>query len=281
MSSTAIPPPGATSTASEAVDALNSALDSLLNVNLSAVSRDGLLEAARRFEVLRRRMPVFEHALINEVEASGIAHELCVPSTAALWRGLLRISPGEAKQRVEAAANLGARRGLTGYVLPPLFGAVAAAQSAGLISAAHAYVITTAVDALPGAVAAENELAVEAALVEHATVFDPFELGKLARRMHDVLNPDGTLADDADHQRRRAFMLHRHRDGSSTPGGRFTPELTVLIETMLDTLAEPRPAADGVRDDRTPDMRNHDGSTTRCDGFCAATYPTPGVFRRC
>ncbi len=36
-------------------------------------------------------------------------------------------------------------------------------------------------------------------------MFDPLELAKLARRMHDVLNPDGTLADDADHQRRRDF----------------------------------------------------------------------------
>ncbi len=137
MSSTVLPP-GVTSTASDALDALNSALDVLLTVDLTAVSRDGLLEVARRFEVLRRRLPVFEHALINEVDGRGVARELCVPSTAALWRGLLRISPGEAKRRVEAAANLGARRGLTGEVLPPLFGAVAAAQSAGLISAEHA-----------------------------------------------------------------------------------------------------------------------------------------------
>ncbi len=32
----------------------------------------------------------------------------------------------------------------------------------------------------------------------------------------------------------------------------------MLIETVLDTLAAPRPAADGVRDERTPGMRNHD-----------------------
>ncbi len=198
-------PVGVESAASVAVDAVNTALDGLLAVDLAGVSRDGLLEVARRFEGLRRRLPVFEHALINEVDGRGVAHELCVPSTAALWRGLLRISPGEAKRRVQAAMNLGPRRGLTGEVLPPLFGAVAAAQAAGLISAEHAYVITTAIDALPGAVAADHEERVQAALVEHATMFDPLELAKLARRMHDVLNPDGTLADDADHQRRRDF----------------------------------------------------------------------------
>jgi hypothetical protein len=247
-----------TSAASEAVDALAIALDALLGVDLASVSGDGLLEAARRFETLRRRLPVFDHALITEVDTRGLAHELCVPSTAALWRGLLNISPGEAKRRVGAAAALGPRRTLTGDVLPPLFGETARVQAAGLIAAEHAYVITTAVDALPAAVAADHEARVEAVLVEHALVFDPHELGKLARRMHDVLNPDGTLTDEADHQRRRGFVLHRHRDGSSSPDGRFTPELTVLFDTALDCLAPPRPAVDGVRDDRTPQMRNHD-----------------------
>ncbi len=177
MSSTVLPP-GVTSTASDAVDALNGAFDSLLTIDLSAVSRDGLLEVARRFEALRRRLPVFEHALINEVDARGVAHELCVPSTAALWRGLLRISPGEAKRRVQAAMNLGPRRGLTGEVLPPLFGAVAAAQASGLISAEHAYVITTAVDALPDAVAAECEGAVEAALGRTRDHLRPVRVGE-------------------------------------------------------------------------------------------------------
>ena len=94
-----------------------------------------------------------------------------MPSTAALLRGLLRITPGEAAGRVRAAADLGPRRGLTGEVLAPVFGRVAAAQAAGVISAEQARVITAAVDRFPHAVPGRVRGRVEATLVEHAALF--------------------------------------------------------------------------------------------------------------
>jgi hypothetical protein len=51
---------------------------------------------------------------------------------------------------------------LSGVPLPPLFGRVAAAQAAGVISAEHAAVITSSIDALPHAVEAEHGPVVEA-----------------------------------------------------------------------------------------------------------------------
>ena len=72
------------------------------------------------------------------------------------------------------------------------------------------------------------------------------------------LDPDGVLADDADHDRRREFRLAKNRDGSATAPSYFAPDLTAIIEAFLDVHAAPQPAADGTRDLRTVGQRNYD-----------------------
>jgi len=176
-----------------------------------------------------------------------------------LLRQVLRVTAREAVGRVRAAADLGPRRTLTGDRLPPLFPAVAAAQSAGAISPAHARVITSTVDALPADIQAIHDSAVETFLVEHAAHLDPARLGHAATRLTDTLNPDGTHTDDEDRQRRRELTLHTHRDGTGHLTGTLTPETTAVWQTILDSLSAPDPAADGTRDPRTSAQRRHDG----------------------
>jgi hypothetical protein len=52
-----------------------------------------------------------------------------MPSTSALLQGMLRLSPHEAKRRVDTARVCGPRQALTGELLEPLLPAVAAAQA--------------------------------------------------------------------------------------------------------------------------------------------------------
>src|ERR1700742_2489979 len=120
------------------VAALNSELDALLAEDLVGLGRDELLEGLRGFEGFKRRLPVADHALTAEVVDRRLAAEVCEPSAAVLLRTVLRIAPGGETARGRAAAALGPRRSLLGEVLPPLFGRVAEAQAAGVISAAHA-----------------------------------------------------------------------------------------------------------------------------------------------
>jgi hypothetical protein len=87
---------------------------------------------------------VVDHRLIAEIADRGLAGSLGASSTSASLRQVLRISPRE---------------------LAPLFGRVAQAQAAGLISVEHARVIVRAVDKIPGALAAECEGPVESELV--------------------------------------------------------------------------------------------------------------------
>jgi Domain of unknown function (DUF222) len=73
------------------------------------------------------------------------------------------------------------------------------------------------------------------------------------------LDPDGTLADDRDHDRRREATLSGRRDGSGDLHAHLTPAALAVWHSVLDPLAAPAPAADGQPDPRSPGQRLHDG----------------------
>ena len=239
-------------------DALAAAVDALLGVDLSRMDALGLVDLLRSVEVQMRRLAAVDHRLVAEIDARGVGHEIGACSTVDLLRQVLRVSAREAAGRVRAAADLGPRRTLTGDPLPPLFADVAAAQTAGTISAAHARVISSTVDALPAALDAVHGRAVEAFLVGHAAHMDPVQLGHAATRLRDTLNPDGTHTDDEDRQRRRELTLRPNRDGTSHLTGTLTPAATAVWQTVLDALSAPVPATDGERDSRSSGQRRHD-----------------------
>jgi len=237
---------------------LSGSVDELQTLQLTSLSDDDLLALLRDLETEKRRLAVADHLLVAEIDSRGTAREHGCKDTATLLSQLLRISPGEASDRVHAAADMGPRRGLTGEVLPPIFGRVAAAQAAGSISTAHARIVTDTVDALPAAVQAEHDETVETFLVEQAQNFDPKVLAKVAHRISDTLNPDGTEDTERDRARKRELRIARRPDGSAHVEGELTAICTEALLTVLDSLAKPKPETDGAKDPRTPGQRNHD-----------------------
>ncbi|HEX2308758.1 MAG TPA: DUF222 domain-containing protein, partial [Jatrophihabitantaceae bacterium] len=129
----------------EAVAALEAALDQLTGLALYPLTQDELLTLLRRFETFRRRMPAIDHALVGELEARSVAEALGVRNTQAVLRDVLRLLPGEATARVQAARWLGQRETITGEVLEPVFPQVAAAQAVGEVSPEQARVITMSI----------------------------------------------------------------------------------------------------------------------------------------
>ncbi|MGH8962620.1 MAG: DUF222 domain-containing protein [Jatrophihabitantaceae bacterium] len=176
-----------------------------------------------------------------------------------LARDVLRIGVGEANARRKAAEALGRRRALTGELLPSIYARVAAAQASGSVAVDAARVITGLIDKLPDAIRCEQDLAVETFMLEQAAILDLDALKLIARRLESTLDPDGTFKDGSYRRKHRDVRFTVRSDGSCHGEFDGTAEFTEWLRTTLDTLARPQPEADGVKDDRTPGQRRHDG----------------------
>jgi hypothetical protein len=240
------------------VDRLRHAVDTLLSAELSTLGSTEVTALLADLEVQRRRLEALDQQVVAEADRRGLAYDYAAATPAALLSGLLPITPHEARARVARARDLGPRRGLTGEPLDPILPATAAAVRAGQISPGHVQVITECLDAIPARVSVEASGPAEQFLVEAARVEHPGQLRKTAAMLLARIDPDGIEPRDEDIDRSRGFGLRKHQDGTSTPTGRFTPELTAMWETVLDSLAAPQPGPGGEPDTRTGAQRRHD-----------------------
>ncbi len=244
--------------AAEAVATVRAGIDALLSAPLTAATSTELTELLAELEVQRRRLEAVDQVLVAETVERGVAGEYARTSPADLLVTLLRITPAEAKARVGRARDVGPRRAFTGEALTPILPTVAGAVRAGEISTAHTAVITRCLAAIPGGMPYEVVPVAERMLVEAARHEHPGQLAKTALLLLARIDPDGAEPRDREIERRREFTLIKNADGTSRPRGYFTAELTAAWEAILDSLAAPVPAQDGLPDDRTPGQRRHD-----------------------
>jgi Domain of unknown function (DUF222) len=256
-----------------AFDALDAAVDGVAALKFDTLTTREWLALLERVERVRRRLPSVEHPLINHLARQATPEELGgkLSHAVAEW-GL--ISRAEASRRIREAADLGERRGLTGEPQAPVLAATAAGQRAGKLGAGHVAVIRRFYHQLPGWFDDETREHAEAHLARLGSQFRPDQLGGLADKLADCLNPDGTYSDE-DRARRRGLTLGKQEaDGMSALRGWLTPELRATLEAVLAKLAAPgmcnptddSPCVDGApaqqaidADTRSPAQRNHDG----------------------
>ncbi|WP_122508826.1 DUF222 domain-containing protein, partial [Mycobacterium innocens] len=174
-----------------AFDGLDAALDAVMGLNFDALSTAQWLTLLGRCETVRRRLPVPEHQLINHLARQASAAELGGKLSHAIAEWTLT-SRAEATRRINAAADLGPRRALTGEPIAPALAATAAAQRAGKIGAEHITVIRRFCRQLPGWVDQATRERAEAQLARQASQFRPEQLAELAATLTDCLNPDGS-----------------------------------------------------------------------------------------
>ncbi len=117
-----------------AFDGLDAALDVVVGLNFDALSTAQWLTLLQRCETARRLIPVPEHQLINHLARQASPEELGGKLSHAIAEWTL-ISRAEAGRRINVAADLGPRRGLTGEPIAPALAATAAAQRDGHIGA--------------------------------------------------------------------------------------------------------------------------------------------------
>src|SRR5580693_5793616 len=246
-----------------AFDALDAALDGVAALDcepLTTPERFGLLE---RCERVRRRLPAVEHPLINQLARQAAPEELGGKLSHAVAEWTL-ISRAEASRRIREAADLGARRALTGEPLAPVMAATAAAQRAGRLGAGQVAVIRRFCHQLPGWIDQPTRDQAEAQLARQGTQFRPEQLAGLADTLADCLNPDGTFSDE-DRARRRGITLgNQQADGMSELRGCITPELRASLEAVLAKLAAPgmcNPCDDTPSVDGTPTQESVEHDT--------------------
>jgi Domain of unknown function (DUF222)/HNH endonuclease len=245
------------------LDRAELAIDELAAADLSSLVRldrpsAGLHAAGLRVERIRRKVQAFDTAYVTALQDGNEAGRNGCASAAAFLAVQLRLSPGEARARVKAAASCAVRTEFTAGTLPPKCAVLAAARAEGQLSAEHTAVIVDALAKLPDRAAPETVEAAEDRLVTEAGRLDPTAVARLGRRILDHIDPDGTLRDHDWQQRVRSAALIRNRDGSGTMRAHLTPEAMETWQTVLDPLAKPHPTGPDGPDRRTPAQRVHD-----------------------
>ena len=129
---------------------------------------------------------------------------------------------------------------------------LAAAMREGNATLAQSHVIHRALAALPGAVDADTVALAEARLVAHAAEFGPKELGRLGRRILDVVAPE--IAEAAEAARLAELEAHaadltrltlrRLGDGTTRISGRVPDAVGTRFATYLEAYANPRVRTD-------------------------------------
>ena len=268
------------SSISDAVAALDAAVQALGGLDWESVAIRERLETLDRLETVRRRAGAASLDLLGSIERS--KDPALGGATAKVIADVLRITPAEARRRIRDTGQLHHRTSLTGQALPPLLPATAKAWDAGLLDIEHLRTIQSFIRDLPeGIHPAEVEKA-EAFLAEKATELRPDQLEKVAGRLATTLNPDGNFSDDYRATQRGFQWCGRQRpDGMSVAKLVATPELRAMLEAWLakfaapgicnpddqspTTTGEPTPeAADADR--RTPAQRQHDAITALVRG---------------
>ena len=266
-------------------DAVDAAFDALIvgYEHLLKLVEDGGLEAfddtrfvayLQGFERFRNRLALADHQSVRDAQRRDLAGALCHASLPRALAATLRLSVGEAGRRVRAAEAMTGRMSMTGQPLAPVRPHLAAAQRDGEISAEQVDLVERAlakVDRVgfdPAAVERGEEM-----LARYATQFGPKDLKRLAERVVDDIDPDGTLPDDTLQADRRHVSLHPTRDGGYAGEFRLTAEAGVKLQAVLGPLAKRRlnttETAEGKPveepDSRTYGQRMHDALEQVCD----------------
>ncbi len=256
----------------ERIGAFRDGVSGLLELSFDVLTTPERLAVLEQIEQEVRRLPTPCHELINGVRRQATAAELGGTLSHAL-ADRLRISRAEAGRRIRDAEDLGPRLSVTGEPLPPRLTATAAAQRSGAVGDGHVAVIRGFSQRLPDFIDVETREKAEAQLARLGGEHRPDELSKLADKLTDCLNPDGTFSDN-DRARRRGIVIGKQgSDGMSAINGYLTPEARATFDAVLAKLAAPgmcnpddeAPCVDGAPpeqavggDSRTCAQRNHD-----------------------
>jgi len=226
---------------------------------LATATDEALLAEVVGLEAELSRLQYRQLSVLAELNLRNVPATLGFRSLADLISVQVRCTRTEARRRGLAVERFGARRGLTGEPLEPVFPNTAEAFSAGELGPEHAAAIAETVEAIPERERAEHAEPVETTLLEHARTSDPRTIRLLGQRILAHLDPDGPSPDEQRMQQaHRRVSLNRLEDGTGLLEGRLSPSCQAIWEAILTPLAAARPDDALGPDDRTIPQRLHD-----------------------
>ena len=245
------------------VDVALDAFDTALNGLIETVEAGGLDQLTahqkvavwRRFETFRNRLPLIDHTLIADAEATDLAGSYCASTLNMFLVQVLQLSPGEAASRVRAAAAVGPRTSMLGEKLEPVLPRLAALQREGEVSVEKVQIVERAMQKLsrPDLHPQDVETA-EQLLTDHAPILGPTDLRRYALHVVNAADPDGPAPiDDQLQQDRRYLELKQRRDGMWHMQGKLTTTVGAQLTAILDPLTKPR----------TTNLEDENGQTTQ------------------
>lgn len=247
------------SSISDALAALDAAVQAVGGLDWEAVAVRERLEALNRLETVRRRAGAPALDLLGSIERS--KDPTLSGATAKVVADVLRITPTEARRRIRDSGQLHHRTSLTGQTLPPLLPATAKAWDAGLLDIDHLRTIQNFIRDLPEDIHPAQVEKAEAFLAQKATELRPDQLEKVADRLTSTLNPDGTFSEHYRAAQRGFQWCGRQRaDGMSIARLVATPELRAMLEAWLAAFAAPGMCNP---DDQSPTVTGEPIQTTR------------------
>ena len=195
-------------------------------------------------------------SVVAEIDSRGVAGQVGYGTTMELVRAVSRVSRGEARARISAAADVLPRHGVNGVPVEPKLPATAAAVAEHAIGAADVTVIRSVLARIPPHVGDDKRAEVEAELARHARTLDAGQLAVLGKRILAYLDQDGPRPTDTPETRR--WLRFGDRDGGVELAGWLDREAAEIVRAALSPLAAPRPTTDTEVDLREASQRDAD-----------------------
>jgi hypothetical protein len=195
-------------------------------------------------------------SVVAEIDSRGVAGQVGYGTTVELVRAVSRVSRGEARARMSAAAEVLPGRGFNGVLVEPKLPATAVAVAEHVIGAADVTVIRSVLARIPAHVGDEQRAEVETELARHARTLDAGQLAVLGKRILAYLDQDGPRPKDPVQTRR--WLRFGDRDGGVELAGWLDREAAEIVRSALSPLAAPRPSTDTEVDLREASQRDAD-----------------------
>lgn len=231
---------------------ISAGLDALSDASLWSMSTAEVGQLVVVMERLGRRLSAAQVTALAQADRSGIADHTGASSTAVWLHNVTDLPVGVGRARLALHLGLANR---------PLVGA---AFNAGDIGFEAASVVCSAIDALPAGVPTAMNTQIEELLVDIARDEGTKAVVQRSMQIAERFDPDGFERQEADARSRRWLQLIRQHDGSVKMRGCLDKESAALALAVLEPLAAPCPAIDGVPDTRVPERRNADALMQLC-----------------